>query len=464
MMMDAHTRQRDVRRVLWVVLALNLFLTAIKLVIGLVTGSISVIADAFHSLLDSSSNVIGLVGLAIAARPPDPNHPYGHRKYETMATLAIGALLLLVCAEILSSIYNRLTAGGAPQVRLESLLIMLATMPVNVAITTYEARAGRRLNSDLLLADAVQTRTDVFVTASVVIGLIGVWLGFPWVDIVVASGVVVLIAVAALRILRRTSDVLADSAALDPARVEAIARQVPGVWFVHRVRSRGRTDEAYVDLHVKVDPAMTTDQAHAIATEIEHRLKQELSVADAIVHIEPGYQQPPDPWEAMRVRLRAIGDGLGISVHEVHGHQNEQGYAVQLHAEVDASLSLEQAHALVTQLEERIRAQLPQVFSIETHIEPKSAHALPLLDGHPDLSLLKEHVRTIAEGVYGPGACREVILHPSDGHFTATLRCTWRADAPLVEAHALAEEVERRLLTDLPVLSRIVVHVEPPES
>jgi cation diffusion facilitator family transporter len=453
-----------VRHVLWVVLALNLLITGVKLVIGFVTGSISVIADAFHSLLDSSSNIIGLIGLAIAARPPDPNHPYGHRKYETMATLAIGTLLLLVCFEILSSIYDRLTGGGAPQVSVESFLIMLATIPVNVAITVYETRAGRRLNSELLLADAAHTRTDLFVTASVIISLAGVRLGFPWLDVVVASGVVVLIAAVAIRILRRTSDVLADSAALDPARVEAVAREVPGVWFVHRVRSRGRADEAYVDLHVKVDPAMTTDQAHAIATEVEHRLKAELSVTDAIVHIEPGRHEPPDPWEALMVRVRATGDRLGIGVHEIHGHQSDGGYALQLHAEVDGNLSLEEAHALVTQLEERIRAELPQVASVETHIEPKSAHALPTSDGHPDWITLKERIRAIADGVYGPGACHEVILHPSDGHFDATLHCTWRPDAPLVEAHALAEEVERRLLTDLPVLNRVVVHVEPPGS
>jgi cation diffusion facilitator family transporter len=462
--MDAISRQRGVGRVLWFVLALNVVITAIKLVIGLLTGSISVIADAFHSLLDSSSNVIGLIGLAIASKPPDPDHPYGHRKYETMATLAIGTLLLLVCWEIISAIYERLTGGGAPNVTPEAFVIMLGTLPVNFAITLYESRAARRLNSELLMADAMHTRTDLLVTFSVLVSLAGTWLGFPWLDLVVASGVVVLIAFVALGILRRTSDVLADSAVIDPARVEAVARQAPGVWFVHHIRSRGRADEAYVDLHVKVDPAMSTAQAHAIATEVEHRLKNELGVVDAVVHIEPGQQQPPDPWEATMVHVRAIGDGLGIGVHEIHGHQGPNGYALQLHAEVDGNLSLAEAHALVTQLEERVRTEVRDVASVETHIEPRSAHILPSADGRTGWSALQERIRTIADGVYGPGACHEVVLHPSDGHFDATLHCTWRPDAPLVEAHALAEEVERRLLTDLPALSRVVVHVEPPGS
>jgi len=460
--MDTTSRQRSVRRVLWIVLWLNLLVTGVKLVIGLITGSISVVADAYQSLLDSSSNVIGLIGLAIAARPPDPNHPYGHKKYETIATLAIGALLLFVCVDLLSSIYRRLAGGSGLTVTPESFALMVMTIPVNIAITVYETRAGRRLSSDLLLADATQTRTNLFVTGSVLISLAGAWLGLTWLDVVVASVVVVLIARAALGILRRTSEVLTDSAVLQPAQVEEVARQVPGVWLAGRVRSRGPADEAYVDLHIKVDPAMTTDQAHAIASEVERRLKAELPVVDAVVHVEPGHHQPPDSWEALKVRVRAIADGLGVGTHEIHGLQNAQGTVLQLHAEVNENLSLEEAHRLVTQLEERIRAELPEVASVETHIEPMSAHALPAANGDPDWSPLEQRIRAIADSVYGPSACHQVILHPGDGHFDVTLHCTWRGEAPLVEAHALAEEVERRLLTDLPVLSRVVVHVEPP--
>lgn len=458
------TRSQQVRRVLLVVLGLNVLITIIKLAIGFATGALSVIADGFHSIIDSSSNIVGLLGLWVAARPPDYNHPYGHRKYETIATLAIGGMLLLVSWEIIKSIFERLTAPAEPQIAALDIFIMAATFLVNVVIVAYEARQGRALNSDILLADAAHTRTDLFVTASVVVSLIAARAGYGWVDLPVAGGVVVLIVVAAYDIIKRTSYVLTDASVIDPSRIERVAASVPGVRFVHRARSRGSSDAAYVDVHVKVDPAMSITQAHAIATEVERRLLAEVAgVVDAVVHVEPAKSAALNEWESITVRARAEADALGIGIHDLHAHEEKSGlYSVELHVEVPAQLSLGQAHTIADALEKRIRDAIPRVGAVTTHIEPLG-ESVPGEEGQTSSGALVNRIAAVADSVIGPGASHDIQVHYVDGHLTATIHVTLPASQPLTEAHALAEEVERRLLAGLPMLRRVVVHVEPPE-
>jgi divalent metal cation (Fe/Co/Zn/Cd) transporter len=238
------------------------------------------------------------------------------------------------------------------------------------------------------------------------------------------------------------------------------------VWFVHRVRSRGQSDAAYVDLHVKVDPAMPTTQAHAIASEVERKLRDELpGVVDAVVHVEPGRDAPPSEWQALAVRLRALADGLGVGLHDLHAHAElEGGYTVEMHVEVPAGLSLGEAHALVDTFEQRARVEVPGVRWLATHIEPLREHVPDEAGGIYGSAALRRLAVELADAVCGPGACHDVQLHRTDGHLTATLHCTLPADKPLIEAHALAEEVERRLLEHIRPLRRVVVHLEPPEA
>lgn len=156
--------QRQVQRVLWRVLAANLAVAAIKLFVGLQASALSALADAFHSGLDASANIIGLVGIALASRPPDPNHPYGHQKYEAVATLILGTFLLMASLEVIRGVIERLLVGGQPEVSPPMFALVLATLPINFLISRYEARQGERLHSSILLADAMHTRSDLFVT------------------------------------------------------------------------------------------------------------------------------------------------------------------------------------------------------------------------------------------------------------------------------------------------------------
>ena len=194
----ASQRNAGVQRVLWVVLGLNLLIAVIKLVAGFLTGSLAILADAFHSLIDSSSNVVGVLGVWVAGRPADANHPYGHQRYETMAALGIGVMLALAAYEIGSGVIDRLVGGGTiPIAEPAAIVVMAGTFVANLIIVWYETREGRRLNSPVLLADAQHTRTDLFVTTSVVAALIGARFGWTWLDPLVALGVVVLLVRAA---------------------------------------------------------------------------------------------------------------------------------------------------------------------------------------------------------------------------------------------------------------------------
>lgn len=463
----APTSQRagQVQRVLWLVLALNLAVTLIKLIVGFASGALAVIADGFHSVVDSSSNIIGLIGVRIGARPPDENHPYGHHKYETIAAMSIGALLLVAGYEIGKGVMERLQ-GSAPPPTITNLTLglMAFTFLFNLVIVWYESRAGKRLGSPVLLADAAHTRTDLFVTLSVLASLIGTQLGWAWLDPLVAGGVVILLFRAAFGILRSTSNVLTDVAMADPKAVERIARDVPGVREVHTIRSRGRADAMYVDLNVQVDPAMDTAQAHAIASEVEQRIAGALpGVMETLVHVEPR-ETLSTPWEGIAHRLRAIADALGLGLHDLHAHaEREGGYSLEMHLEVAADLSLGDAHARADAFERRVRAALPEVRSLVTHLEPLPAE-LPDEAGYMAwMGELRGRVTRLADGVAGEGACHQVELHNVGGHITATLHVTQPAAQPLTESHQLAEKIERALHAQELRLHRVVVHVEPPE-
>lgn len=283
-----HERNKQVRRVLAAILVANWAVATAKVVVGLVSGSASVTADGVHSFIDGGSNVLGLVAMSVASRPADEDHPYGHGKFEALASLAIGAMIGIAMLELGRMAVDSLVHDRHPQVSPGMAVVMVATLVVNLAVTRAERHYGRRLHSPLLLADAQHTLSDVFVTLAV-LGSIGlVWLGWPKADGLVALGVLFFVAWVAWGIVRQSVGILADSARLQPEQVQALALEVEGVRSCRRVRSRGMEGAVFVDLTIEVDPHMPTAQAHELADEVEHRLRAAYpDVVDIVVHVEP---------------------------------------------------------------------------------------------------------------------------------------------------------------------------------
>lgn len=281
-------RTRGIQRVLIGVLLLNVAVAFAKLGYGLYTDSLSMSADGLNSLLDGVSNVVGLIGLAVAVRPPDPNHPYGHRRFETLTSLAIALFMLLALFEIVQRSIERLRHDVTPEVTAISFVVMLGTLIVNIVVTTWERRAATRLSSSILLADARHTGSDVFVTLSVIGGLIAVRLGLTWADVALALVVAAVIAWSAWQIVREAALSLSDVAVASTERIEQAARAIEGVRGIHNIRTRGGEGIIWVDLHIQVDAEMQVDRAHEIASDVAARIEDELgATADVTVHIEP---------------------------------------------------------------------------------------------------------------------------------------------------------------------------------
>ena len=285
---DTGVQSAGVRRVLWVTLALNLAVSAGKVIVGQLSGSLAMVADGFHSLVDGSNNVIGLIVAAFAFRPPDPGHPYGHRKFETAATGLIGLALLALAWEVLSGALARASRPALPEIGPLNWAVMAVTIGVNVFVSWYEAREGRRLRSAFLVADATHTRADLYVSLGVVASFVAALVGLGSADPLVAVAIAAIIAFQAGRILLSAFDVLTDRAVIPAEMIEPLAVAVPGVLRVHDVRSRGRRDAVYVDLTVHLDGAMSLRQAHDVADRIERELEQaHPEIVDVVVHLEP---------------------------------------------------------------------------------------------------------------------------------------------------------------------------------
>ncbi len=282
-------RYAAVSRVLVRVLLLNLAVAVAKIVFGYASGAISILSDGFHSLTDAASNVAGLIGVRAAQRPPDEDHPYGHRKYETVAAAGVTIFLLLLVIEVVRNAFNHLTGRSAPhEISTASFIVMLVTVGVNLAVVAYESREAERLGSEVLLADAMQTRGDVWSSLTVIAALVGARLGVPMLDPLAALVVAGFIGYAGFQVARTTTGILSDRIVISDADLEQVVMSVPGIIGCEKIRTRGSADHVFLDLHVWMPPDMRLTEAHDLSHVVKDRLMARYpQIADAVIHIEP---------------------------------------------------------------------------------------------------------------------------------------------------------------------------------
>jgi cation diffusion facilitator family transporter len=282
-------RSQAVTRVLWRVLFLNLVVAIAKILFGYASGAISILSDGFHSLTDAGSNVIGLIGARAAERPPDDDHPYGHRKYETVAAAAVAVSLALVVLEVLRNAYNHLTGLTAlPDVTAAGFGIMGVTLAINLLVIRYESGEADRLGSELLMADAMHTRGDVWTSLTVVGALAGARAGLPILDPLAALVVAAFIGHAGFQIAKTTTRILSDRMVISGLDIERVVLDIPGVLGCHQIRTRGSADHVFLDMHVWMAGTMTLDDAHRLSHVVKDRvMKRFPQITDAVIHIEP---------------------------------------------------------------------------------------------------------------------------------------------------------------------------------
>lgn len=277
-----------VRRVLLITLVLNVVVSGAKILVGKLTGSLSMVADGYHSLMDGTNNVVGLVVTTFAYAPPDEGHPYGHRKFETAATLVIGMALLGLAYTVFEQSLGVAARTRLPMIGVLNWVVMGVTLVVNLFVAAYEARQGRKLGSAYLAADATHTRSDIYVTLGVMASFAGAKAGVPWVDSVVAIGIAGFISILAVRIMVGSFHTLTDRAVIPGETLAHVVMNVPGVQNCREVRTRGGPGAVYVDMIVHVDGQISLRAAHDIADRIEEAVQaKHPEVVDVHVHLEP---------------------------------------------------------------------------------------------------------------------------------------------------------------------------------
>ena len=280
---------QKVSKILTVILLLNLLVAGIKIALGLFVDSQSIFSDGVHSISDGLGNVVGLAGISLAKRPKDEAHPYGHGKYEAIFGLVIGALLLFLGGRIFLDSLNTVLEPKVINITWSAVMIMVATLVVNLGISTYESRIGKRLDSTILISDAKHTRSDCYITIGVLVGLVLMLFGLPSiVDGIVGFVVVGFIFYGAYEVLTNNINLLLDGKKVDEEEVMEVVKTFEEIKGVHNIRSRGLNQNVFLDMHILVDKEMSIAQSH----HLEHQLREKIKTiygkhSEILVHVEP---------------------------------------------------------------------------------------------------------------------------------------------------------------------------------
>jgi cation diffusion facilitator family transporter len=449
------------------------FLTLLKLVVGLLTGSLGILAEAAHSGLDLIAALVTFFAVRLSDQPPDREHPYGHGKIENLAALIETLLLLATCLWIIYEAIQRLFFESVDiEVSIWSFLVMAISIAVDISRSRMLYRVARKHKSQALEADALHFSTDIWSSAVVLVGLGLVWLGeqlgpgWSWLalaDAVAALVVAAIVVWVSLQLGRRAVDVLLDSA--PPGLLEDITaqvRQVPGVEEIEQVRVRQAGAATFADVTVAVDRSVSLEEAHRVATEVEGRVSALLHQGDVVVHVDPVRQSE----ESLPQAVRAIAARFGVRVHNIHAHGIEQDVFIDLHAEVPPELTLAAAHERINRLEAAVRQELPSVTDVSTHIEPQ---AVPM--GKAPVQVddqLRGQILAVVERTPGLRRCHALQVRPAPdagaSNWDVVLHCLADRNLSVAEAHRLADEAEKRLRADLPALSQVLIHLEPDDE
>ncbi len=465
----SETAVREKRRAALTSVVAAVFLTVLKLVAGLLTGSLGLLAEAAHSGLDLVAALVTLVAVRVSDRPPDVEHHYGHGKVENLAALFETFLLLVTCAWIVYEAIRRLFfAAVEVEATAWAFLVIVTSIVVDANRSRLLARTARKHRSQALEADALHFSTDIWSSAVVLVGLALVWIaersgpGWAWLagaDAVAAVGVAGIVVWVSLRLGRRAVAALLDAA---PAgltdRLRAAIAEVPGVQAAGSVRVRQSGPSLFVDVTVDVDRNASLEEAHRIATEVQERVGRAAPDSDVVVHIDPVRQAN----EILPHTVSAIAARRGLRTHGVHTHEIRGRFFLDLHVEVPEHLNLGEAHEEVSRLEQSIRRELPAIESIHSHIEPLTAQAQGATDLTPEgEAALRERVMTVMRELYDQLDCTRCLIRQAPDGYDVVLRCQAAAEIPVGEAHRLAHEAETRLFDRIPEIAQVLIHVEP---
>jgi cation diffusion facilitator family transporter len=438
-------------------------LVAIKLATGLATGSLAFVAEAVHSGTDLVAALLTLFAVRVALRPPDREHHYGHGKAEHLAALAESAFLILVSLFVAGESVRRLIEGGGHGVEATwwAFVVLGFVIALDVSRTVVSRRAARRYRSAALAANALHFGSDLAGSLAVLVGLVFVAAGEPSADAVAALFVAVLVVIAAVRLAIQSVDVLMDRTAADAEeRIRrALAHPAQPV-ELRRTRVRYAAGRHFADLVVAVPPDAGVTQAHAIADAVEEAVEQALGAADVVVHVEPF-----EPAGGLRERATAAASSVPEvrEVHNVRIMHLADGYELSLHVKLPSELSLTEAHDVVERLEGRVRAELPELRNVHTHIEPLEGTDWGRMPAGDDTEVERAAIEETVRRVTG-AAPAAVSFRDGERGRIALVTIKLPGEQPLPSAHGHAGAIEAAVRERCPTLADVIVHTEPEEA
>ncbi len=445
---------------LWSIAA-SAALTAAKATIGLLTGSLAILSEAGHSLLDLAATLLTYFAVRISDKPADAEHQYGHGKMESVTALAETALLFLLTGVVMWEAVQRLI--GAQSHAVEATVAAFAIIAGSVVIDFFRARALRRVaketSSEALAADALHFSSDMWSSVAVLIGLGGVALGYPAADAAAALVVAVFICVAGWRLGRRTIDTLTDTAPAGVSdRVAAVARQIPGVVGVERVRARPAGAALFVDLAVDVSRTLPLDRVASIKKRLTRAIRAEIPQAEVTITTDPRALDS----ESVRERVMIIAYNRGVAVHHIAVQAISGRLSVSVDLEVDGTMTLSAAHDVASSLEEAVREEIGPDVEVETHIEPLPADVLPGEDAPAQrLAEVREALAALAGEIPGLGEVHDVRVRETTDGEIVNFHCIVDPTLSVRTVHDLVDAAERRLRRRFPSIQRVIGHAEP---
>lgn len=448
-----------VRRAAFLSLVVTLVLVAAKALTALATGSLAMLSEAANSGLDVGTTLITFIAVRIASRPPDHDHPWGHGKAENLSALLQTMVLVGLAMYIAVQAVFRLRSGTAEiDAAWYAFAVVIVSMAVDANRSSMLRRIAREERSPALEADALNFRADLLTSATVLLGLFLVRLGYTAVDAIASLFIAAYVAWMSIRLGRISMDTLMDRApAGSSARIEQLAGSVDGVEEVRRVRVRYVGGEPQTDVVIAISRRVPLELAHDVTEEVERLIRQEEPGADVVVHVEP---LADEKLMTQRVEAIAMRQPVVAEVHNITVTSHVEGDHISLHAKFPAAMPLEEAHALVDQLEREILADIPSVIRVDTHLEPLSDGAVGV-DVTEQHMLLAQWGKAVAERQPEVHDCHEVMISESAGGLAIVMHCEAEPQLSVTAVHDAATRIEDATHARWPNVTRVTVHFEP---
>jgi cation diffusion facilitator family transporter len=442
-------------------------LTACKLAAGIMTASLGILAEAAHSGLDLLAAGVTLWAVHMSARPADRQQNYGYGKFETLSALVETILLLATCMWVIIEAARRLFLPTPIEVNLSvwAFLVVMLSIGVDYSRSRALMRVSRKYGSQALEADALHFSTDIWSSCVVLGGLVGVWAGrqfnLPWManaDSLAALVVAGIIVWVSLELGKKSVDDLLDRIPDDLRdRVERAAGQVQGVNSVTKLRMRRAGPEVFADVTLSVGDTISFERSHEIADEAAEAVRSVIPEADVVVHAEPLALSDHD----ITTRVRILAARRGLGAHAICLYEEDATRWLELHLEVPESLTLEEAHRQASSFEDDIRAGVPGVTRIVSHLEPVGDNTAILQAEPADPAEVLAAVDGFFHGDSSLAQLHNVKVQRAGGKTQISFHCRLDPQMSIGDAHDLTVALEAHVRAQVPNIGRVVIHVEP---